>query len=89
MTNIDAAPLPDIYGDLYDDTGEGNVLLKTQVAQVRDSIYSFCHFPKGRPFKLKVVLFLFFTAAEGSMHQAGALNKEATAGSRLTNNRGN
>ncbi|KAG7667866.1 hypothetical protein NADE_002495 [Nannochloris sp. 'desiccata'] len=33
MTIVDAAPLPDIYGDLYGDTGEGNVLLKTQVAQ--------------------------------------------------------
>jgi hypothetical protein len=33
--NLDAVPLPDIYGDLYGDTGEGNVLLKTQVAQVR------------------------------------------------------
>jgi len=34
MTNVDAAPLPDIYGDLYGNNGEGNVLLKTQVAQV-------------------------------------------------------
>lgn len=37
-TNVDAAPLPDIYGDLYGNEGEGNVLLKTQVAQVRGSI---------------------------------------------------
>ncbi|KAL4519697.1 hypothetical protein Ndes2526B_g01729 [Nannochloris sp. 'desiccata'] len=36
MTIVDAAPLPDIYGDLYGDTGEGNVLLKTQVAQLKD-----------------------------------------------------
>lgn len=35
QTNSAAAPLPDIYGDLYGDTGEGNLLLKTQVAQVR------------------------------------------------------
>ena len=35
QTASGAAPLPDIYGDLYGDTGEGNLLLKTQVAQVR------------------------------------------------------
>jgi predicted HD phosphohydrolase len=38
QANIDAAALPDIYGDLYGDTGEGNVLLITQLAQVRERI---------------------------------------------------
>jgi hypothetical protein len=32
--NSTEASLPDLYGDLYGDTGEGNLLLKTQVAQV-------------------------------------------------------
>lgn len=55
MTIVDAAPLPDIYGDLYGDTGEGNVLLKTQVAQVRDSLKEksvFAAFPSDVPFSL-------------------------------------